>query len=264
MKLTQGTYTIFDFETTGLFAGVDKICEIGALRCDPDGEGKKFEQLVDPMRPLSERAYELNQISQDMLKGQPTIDEILQDFMKFIEGSVLLAYNARFDISFMAAALGKDRTILNDYQVIDVLELARRCFEVPGRYNLGNVAAHLGVKQDVEHRAMSDVISTWKVFKKAIPILGDRGVKNVEDISRIYEQSKAPVPDAEGPIADLISSAIQSKLPLKIRYRSSWKANVTERTITPIKIQGEYVFSYCHLRHGNRTFIIDCIESAEF
>jgi len=264
MKLNNSIYTTFDFETTGLFAGVgDAICEIGALRCEPDGTQRRLDQLINPMRPISQGAFNLNHISEDMVKEQPTIDEVLPDFIEFIDGSVLLAYNARFDISFLAEALGKDRTVLNDYLVVDVLEIARGCFNVPGRYNLGNVSAFLGIKQDVAHRAMPDVVSTWEIFKKAIPILQERGIENVEDIARVYHQTDTPVVTVEGPIAEILASAINAKSPVKIRYRSSFTKNVTERVITPMKIQGEYVYSFCHLRRENRTFLVECIEEAE-
>ncbi|MFA6637026.1 MAG: exonuclease domain-containing protein [Candidatus Omnitrophota bacterium] len=264
MKFQDASYTVFDFETTGLFAGSgDAICEIGALKAGFDGNEQRFEELIDPRRPISQGAYNLNRITPEMLEGKPTIDEVLPDFMDFIEGSVLVAYNARFDISFLAAALGKKRTILNEFQVIDVLELARDCFNVNGRYNLGNVAAHFGIKQDVAHRAMPDVISTWKIFKKAVPILEKRGFKNVEDIARIYSQSDVREVEQGGPIVEVLLAAIKSKIPVKIRYRTSWQGKVTERTITPLSIRGEYVHSFCHLRGENRTFLMDCIEIME-
>ncbi|HPN72843.1 MAG TPA: exonuclease domain-containing protein, partial [Candidatus Omnitrophota bacterium] len=61
MNLSEATYTVFDFETTGLFAGSgDAICEIGAMRREPDGKESVFEELVDPLRPVSPGAYRVN------------------------------------------------------------------------------------------------------------------------------------------------------------------------------------------------------------
>jgi DNA polymerase III subunit epsilon len=261
MKLKDATYTVFDFETTGLFAGSgDEICEIGALKTGFDGKEERFEQLIDPQRPISQGAYALNRITPEMLKGQPTIDEVLPAFMDFIKGSVLVAYNARFDISFLASSLGKQRTILNEFQVIDVLELARGCFNVNGRYNLGNVAAHFGIRQDIAHRAMPDVISTWEIFKKAVSALKKNGIKNVEDIAKVYHQAEFDEVTVDGPVAEVLIAAIQAKTPIRIRYRSSWHNKVTERVITPIKISGEYVYSFCHLRGESRTFLMNCID----
>lgn len=266
MKIKEAKYTVFDFETTGLFAGSgDEICEIGAIKAGCCGKEQRFEQLIDPRRPISQRAYELNRITSEMLKGQPTIEEVLPAFMDFIEGSVLVAYNARFDISFLASALGENRTVLNEFQVIDVLEIARRCFSVKGRYNLGNVSDQLGIVQEVQHRAMPDVLSTWEIFKRAVPVLHGQGLKNVEDIAKVYHQSEVSSTSVGGGgvISEVLITAIQAKSPVKIRYRSSWQNKVTERTITPLKIQGEYVYSFCHLRRENRTFLIGCIEVAD-
>ena len=66
-----------------------------------------------------------------------------------------------------------------------------------------------------------------------------------------------------GPIAEVLLSAIKLKVPVKIKYKSSWQEKITERTITPLRIQGEYVYSFCHLRKENRTFLIECIEDAD-
>lgn len=261
MKLSEATYTTFDLETTGLFAASgDAICEIGALRHDPIGNEAIFEQLVDPQRPISPGAYKMNQISEEMLCAQPLIDDVLPGFMDFIAGSVLLAYNARFDISFLSAALGDRKTMLNDFLVIDVLELARMCFMVPGGYSLGNVAYHFGIEQDIKHRALPDVISTWKIFNRAIPVLKEKGIENVEEVARVYTQTPGTFTVPGASISQALSEAIKTKSQVKIRYRSSWKVKVTERTITPLSIKGEYVYSFCHLRKELRTFLIDCIE----
>lgn len=264
MKIRDAVYTVFDFETTGLFAeSGDAICEIGALKTGFDGKQQKYEQLIDPRRDISRGAYALNRIMPEMLEGQPFIEEVLPDFMDFIKGTVLVAYNARFDMSFLAAALGKKKTILNEFQVIDALELARDCFVVNGRYNLGNVAAHLGIKQDTAHRAMPDVVSTWEIFKEAVSILEKRGVRNVDEIARVYRQTEVKEVETGGAIAEVLRAAIRSKIPVKIRYRTAWQGKVTERTITPLSIRGEYVHSFCHLRGEKRTFLIDCIDIIE-
>ncbi len=264
MNIEEADYTVFDLETTGLFAGAgDAICEIGAIRTGPDGTQRRFETLVDPKRPVSREAQALNRIIPDMLEGKPEIGDVLPDFMDFIKGSVLAAYNARFDISFLAAALGERRVLLNEFRVVDVLELARRYFDVEDGYSLGSVARHLGMPEGRAHRAIPDVIVTLEVFRKTMPILRARGVEKVEDISRVYYQTAVGVAPAPSVVADRLALAIREKITVKVRYKSPWKDMVTERTITPIRIQGEYVYSFCHLRGGMRTFLIKHIECVD-
>ncbi|MBF0216993.1 MAG: WYL domain-containing protein [Candidatus Omnitrophica bacterium] len=267
MKLSEATYTAFDFETTGLFPNYgDKICEIGAIRVEPDGTTREFNALVNPMRPLSDGAFRVNGITSEMLGDKPVISEVLPSFLEFIEGSVLVAYNAGFDMGFLVAELGDKKEMVLGYQVIDALTLARRCFGFTGGYSLGKVTGHLGIKTGVEHRAIEDARAALAVFMREISILEDEGVTLVEEISSVYRE-KIPrtrpgrdrVPGASR-MEEALTTAIETKSRLKIKYRSVWNGEVTERTITPISIRDGYVYSYCHMRSEYRKFHLDKIE----
>lgn len=194
MFLAEAHFTIFDFETTGLYPyRGDRICEIGAIRVKPGlSKQTKFHSMVDPKRSISKSAFFVNGITEDMLKGAPTIEEILPVFIKFIEKSVLVAYNAGFDLGFLEYALGGEKSILNDYAVVDALTLARRLFPSIGRYNLSNVARSLGIRSDKKHRAMSDASMTLKVFEKELSILLSNGARTVGDIARLRTKNTGP------------------------------------------------------------------------
>ncbi len=191
MKLEEAVFTVFDFETTGLYPYTgDRICEIGALRFGINSvKPGSFQSLVDPKRSISSGAFRINGITDAMVGGRPVIDEVLPEFLKFISGSVLVAYNAGFDVGFLETSLGGGAGILEDYYIIDVLKLARRLFPGIGRYGLGFVAGSLSIKVGPEHRALSDAIMTWRVFKKELSILNREGIKTVEDIDRFWLRS---------------------------------------------------------------------------
>jgi len=268
MPLKNTTFTIFDFETTGLYPySGDKICEIGAIRMEPGG-GKqiRFHSMVDPERAVSDGAFAVNGITENMLKGAPTIDQILPDFIKFIEKSVLVAYNAGFDLGFLEYALGEDKSILNDYAVVDALVLARRLFPGIGRYNLANVARSLGIRSSSrEHRAMSDANMTLRIFQKELDILLSYGARSVEDIARV--RGPAPVKTVKDYRHRLIEKAIREQKKLNITYRSIWSNRITKRTITPKEIQRgydkSYVIAHCHTKGAERNFRLDGILEAE-
>ena len=135
MRIDKAQFTIFDVETTGLYPySGDKICEIAAVRVNSSCKRpKKFSSLVDPGRPISYGAFSVNGITASMLAGKPTIDKVLPKFLKFAEDSVLVAYNAGFDLGFLESAMGEDKEMLKDYLVIDALALARRLFPEAGR-----------------------------------------------------------------------------------------------------------------------------------
>ncbi len=267
MKISGVEFTIFDVETTGLFPNRgDRICEIAAVRVDSScKKAKKFSHLVDPERPISYGAFKVNGITAEMLAGQPTIDKILPRFMKFAEDSVLVAYNAPFDLGFLETALDKDRYMLDEYIVIDALALARRLFPDAGRYNLGSVSKHLNIDQTGEHRALADACTTWKVFAKELEALSSEGVEDIESIA--YRRRGVMATHNDNNRIELINSAIRDGNDINITYRSSWNNEISKRTITPIQIQNSYdrsyVIAFCHLRKTERNFRLDCIVDAE-
>lgn len=265
MKFNETDFTIFDFETTGLYPYTgDKICEVGAIRVGTDGSIRdKFHSLVDPRRPISYGARRVNGITDAMVRGQPTIEEVLPRFMSFLKGSVLVAYNAGFDLGFLEYALGENRSELNEYHVIDALKLARRVFPGIERYNLGAVSHSLGVCMPTEHRAMADAFATWKVFEKEMELLRAQGVTRVGEIAIAREPSRTYSRTESRAKALMIEEAIREGRRLDITYFSIWNNNLSKRTITPKAIQKtgdtSYIVAHCHLRDEMRNFRLDCV-----
>src|SRR5262245_10296537 len=107
IPLSSLSYVVFDFETTGLNANDgDEIIEIGAVRVD----GKKvsertFHSLVNPERSLSEESTRVHGITAAELKGAPSIQAIMPDFLRYLGRNIVVAQNARFDLSFLVKNL---------------------------------------------------------------------------------------------------------------------------------------------------------------
>jgi len=268
MRLDKATFTVFDVETTGLYPySGDRICEIGAVKAMfGSRETKKFHSMINPGRPISYGAFRVNGITDEMVMGAPTIYEILPSFLKFIEGSVLVAYNAGFDLGFLECALRNKKDVLNDYYVIDALRLARRLFPSAGRFSLSCVSQSLGIDTEGGHRALSDAVMTWKVFGKELKLLMEDGIREVEELAKaqVKKSSIAVVGDYK---LKLIEEAIREEKRLNITYRSVWDNRITKRVITPKEIQSgydkSYVVAHCHLRNDERNFRLDCILEAE-
>lgn len=265
MRLDEARFTIFDVETTGLYPySGDRICEIAAIKISPGSKSPaRFHSLVDPERPISYGAFSVNGITNEMVAGKPTIKEILPQFLEFIEGTVLVAYNAGFDLGFLESALGEDKDIIRDYFVIDALRLARRLFNGLARYNLGHVSESLGIKISQEHRALADATMTWKVFKKELMLLSREGVEKVEEVAYVKTKNKTPVRKVKDYKLAVIEEAIRQQKKLNITYKSAWTNAVTKRIVTPKEIQEgydkSYLIAYCHLKNAERNFRVDCI-----
>lgn len=124
------SYVVFDIETTGFNSVNDRIIEIGAVRV-VEGEIKEtFSEFVNPERPIPYKITQLTTITDDMVKDAGTIEEILPQFLKFCEGSVLVAHNAGFDTGFIREN-AKRLNLPYNHTVVDTLGLARCAITLP-------------------------------------------------------------------------------------------------------------------------------------
>ena len=87
----DGEFVAFDLETTGLSSVNDRITEVGAVILKNGKEIDRFQTLVDPERLLTPENIELTGITNEMLKGQPKIEEILPKFLEFVGDRPLVA-----------------------------------------------------------------------------------------------------------------------------------------------------------------------------
>ncbi len=165
---------IFDTETTGLRFSRDEIIEFAAVVVEQK-EGKavivqEYDELVSlsPGGFVPQKITELTGIStQDLQqKGLPKT-RICRDIAQMIQGNtLLLAYNAHFDLSFLYYLLLRDGdiAILKGKDKIDLLTVYRDRRSYPHR--LSNAIAAYGLAGQVvnSHRAVDDVIATVAVM----------------------------------------------------------------------------------------------------
>lgn len=178
------TYCVLDLETTGFSATTEKITEVGIMKVKNGEVIDQFSCFVNPEKHIPQRVTEVTNITDDMVKDAETIEQVFPKILAFIEGSVLVAHNAPFDMGFLkqnAKNLGHEF----DYTYLDTLSLAKDLFPDYKKYKLGKIAENLGIKVEVAHRALDDVDTTVKVFNVMIDMLKKRGAKTVDDIDKV-------------------------------------------------------------------------------
>lgn len=258
-------FTIFDTETTGLGAGSgDRIVEIAAIRFKANERIATFQTLVNPARPISEAAFAINRITQEMLEDAPKIEVVLPKFLNFIQGSCLCSYNAGFDLEFLNNELKLiGHEALAGMVVADILKMAKRLLPGSERYALMSVAQRLGLKPKQLHRAFADVELTLNVFNKLKQILQSKGISDFAHFSNLFAINTELLEDLNAKKISQIQEAIDLGVKLKIKYLSTSGAQVSEREVLPREIRQEnntsYLTGYCCLRRDERTFRIDGI-----
>ncbi len=163
--LKNNTIVMFDLETTGLDPERCAITEIGAVKIKEGKCVETFQTLVNPLTPIPQEVVEKTNITDEMVKSAPTLDQVLPDFYKFVDGCILSAYNIGFDYSFLKI-LGHKLRYKFDNQRIDCLDVVRQKVPSLTNYKLGTVSKALNVELKNAHRALADALAAAKVFIK--------------------------------------------------------------------------------------------------
>jgi DNA polymerase-3 subunit epsilon len=161
-------FIAFDLETTGTVAGVDQIVEIGAVRYVHNQPEATFSTLVNPRRSMPAGATAVNGITDDMLEGQPVIEDLLEAFAEFCHELPLVAHNAPFDTQFLKADILKHELPGPQGVVLDTLPIARKVFPGLANYKLGTLVQHLDIPAGQFHRAEEDASYCGNLFIEII------------------------------------------------------------------------------------------------
>lgn len=166
-------FVVFDIETTGLSPKQNEIIEIGAILVTmSSSHHKTFQMLVKPLRPIPRNITRLTGISQAMVDSEGvTLEEAITSFVDFIGGLPLVAYNARFDMSFLEqSAMRCNVTIANSS--ICALQMARKAWPARESYRLGDLARDAGLSCEDLHRSLADCKRTMIAYVAAANKLG--------------------------------------------------------------------------------------------
>ena len=185
IDLDEATFTVFDLETTGFSVNYERIIEVSAVKIHKGVNVGEFSELVNPEKPIPPSVVALTGISNNDIKNAPSRLEVLSRFKKFIDGTILVAHNADFDISQLNKNLDDLGIDHPDYPVIDTLMLAKAL--IPGRrsYGLDALTKYYKVRLDTHHRALADATATMEIFLHMIEESKQKGVKYHSDLNKI-------------------------------------------------------------------------------
>lgn len=258
-------FAFLDVETTGLDpASGDRICEIAVIKTIDGQVADEFVTIVNPGRNIPERAISIHGITQVMVNRAPLFRDIAKDLLGFLNDTVIVAHNAKFDLEFLSSELKNLNQSLPENEVIDTLGIARRYYSFPSN-SLGEIARYIGLPIDEEHRALADVTTTKDIFEYFLKDLERRGIrlKRLKDILKLQGKTVELKTTNELVLPTEIEQALRDKGKLEIKYLSAYKEETSVRVIEPFDISvskaNTYIHAYCHLRKERCTFRLDRI-----
>ena len=170
----DGTFIVFDLETTGLNPASEEITEIAAVRVVEGEIRDSFQTYVNPHKSIPAEITELTGISDETVANAPDIDTAVPDFLKWAgEGQYpLVAHNAGFDMGFLRTAMGR-LSIERELTSIDTLEMSRLMLPHLNKFKLNLLAKELKVGPFEHHRASEDAAVLGRIFVKLLARLRD-------------------------------------------------------------------------------------------
>jgi len=182
---------IVDIETTGLSRYRHNITEISAIKFENGEIIDEFTSLINPDRHIPRFITKLTGIDNEMVKDAPKIQDVMGDFVNFVEDSSFVAHNAMFDFNFLNHASQKHLGKSLNNEVICTCRLARRLLPHLPNKKLGSVCEHLDVGNYQAHRARGDAIATTFVFSKFLEMT------KAEEVADLLKLQKSKIPKCQ-------------------------------------------------------------------
>lgn len=173
--LAETRFVVVDLETTGHHPDEESVTEIGAVLVENGEVVDRFEQLVNPNRPIPAFVTKLTGITDAMVADAPPISQVMGRFVEFSRGSVLVAHNAAFDAGLLDRQC---RRILGHplgLPTLCTVKLAQRLLPELRRTSLDSLCEHFDFQNSSRHRALGDAEMTALVLERLTTVLRERG-----------------------------------------------------------------------------------------
>ena len=182
-------YIVFDIETTGLDSSYDEVIEIGAIKIKNDKIVSKFNSLVKPKNAIDEYITELTGITNEMVKDAPTIEEVLPDFMDYIDNDILIGHNVNFDINFIYDNLYRNKLDVLTNNFIDTMRISRKLLPNLSHHRLIDLARYFEIDTTNNHRTLKDCEITMNVYEN-LKEIALRKYDNVDEFKNVFKKHK--------------------------------------------------------------------------
>jgi len=156
-------YAIVDIETTGGFAGRNRITEVAIFIHDGETIVDSFETLVNPQQNIPGYITGLTGISEQMVRAAPKFAEVAEEIHRVLKDKVFVAHNVHFDYSFLKRELENNGYSFSPKKVCTV-RLSREIIPGLRSYGLGKLCEQLEIPIENRHRAGGDAKATAHLF----------------------------------------------------------------------------------------------------
>lgn len=259
------TFVAFDTETTGAYPLGFEVVEFGAVKWKDGKIIDELQVLVKPSKPMSKEVIAIHGITNEMVADAPPLSSQIQRIRDFMEGAVLMAHHAPFDLGFMTFHFEENGIPLPTKPVLCTSLLARKWIPESANHKLQTLVGYLKLEKGTAHRALDDARACLHVGLECLKRAGEG--KTLEDIERsqgkILRWPDYSLLKNESNLIRSLAEAIRSEKAFEIVYDGGTLRGKPRR-ITPIGIvrnpDGDYVSAICHIDRAQKRFYLGKIQ----
>lgn len=265
----EHTLVGFDTETTGKYPLLAELVEIAAVKWVGGKVVDTYQTLVKPNRRIGEDVIKIHHITNEMVEKAPKVDDVLDAFGNFIDGSVLVAHRAAYDMGFIALEYDRVGKPLPHNYVLDSSLLAKMAFPKSTNHRLSTLTELLNIPLKNAHRALDDSQACLEVALQSMEKIAPR-----DSLEKVLEMQKQVFKWETFSVGDLLANptthpliqACREQLVLEIIYKGGSHPGKPRR-ITPYGLvrnpQGDYVVAMCHIDNLEKRFYLQRMTSAK-
>lgn len=175
-------FTAIDFETAT--SNYTSICSMGICVVENNKIVERKEIFIRPI-PFEFKEYniKIHGITPEMVKNKPTFDQYWSEVKPYLDGRVVVAHNAMFDVGALCATLDLFNIPYPTFAYLCTVKLSQLAYPELASHKLNNLCAALGVTFS-HHHAYDDAYACARVLLR---IMEDYSLENMDEIGECFE-----------------------------------------------------------------------------
>ena len=180
---------VLDVETTGIKANTDKIIELYMLKVNNNEVVDEYYSKFNPEIEIPLFISNLTGIYQWHVDSSPTITQEIENIKNFIDDSVVIGHNLKFDLSFLNYNLINNGFDILSNENIDTLRLSRALLRNKVRnHKLSTLSQFFKTTNKNNHNSKDDVLTTYEVLRHLGNNKKINNKKSISDLNNFLNQ----------------------------------------------------------------------------
>ncbi|OFZ31564.1 MAG: hypothetical protein A2622_02990 [Bdellovibrionales bacterium RIFCSPHIGHO2_01_FULL_40_29] len=267
MPWSEYPIVAFDTETSGAYPLEAEIIELGAVKWHHGQIVGRFQTLLRPSKPLVPENIRIHGITNEMVADAPLMQDQILKFCEFIDGSILLAHHAPFDLGFVTLDIEKGNLIF-PRNLHFCSSLLSRALLTTTNHKLQTLVKELGLTGGDAHRAYDDAYACLQVFMKCVEKMGESVTLEqlLQVQKKVLQWDHYRIMSGVDEKLLMLADCIRNEKTLNIVYDGG-QTKSKMRPIRPYGIvrnpDGDYIHAECGLDMKRKRFYLNKIRDWE-